>query len=131
MDSPIRPEFLNAFAAGSLEIHCSMILLRQNKADGGHEFQGPGVITVARDRDGFNIRLYSDIQDPLLNWTMMAEDFAWPDPGIILPPDSFYSLEATSLVPLHSDSDRFRLPEAQRWLGWDTAVPFSAGRARR
>ena|ERR1700738_5396725 len=55
MDSPVRPEFLKAFAAGSLEIHCSMIFLRQNTADGGHEFKGPGAITVARDRDGFTL----------------------------------------------------------------------------
>jgi hypothetical protein len=97
MYTPINDDFLKSFAVGTLEIHCSHIKLRQNLDHGAKEFNGPGVITLAPDREAFAIRLYSEVHDPLLAFNMFTDDPAGVEPGVILPPEVFYSLEASSI----------------------------------
>jgi hypothetical protein len=97
MHTPVTPDFVKTFAAGTLEIHCSKVVLRQNGDPSGHSYSGPGLITLAEDRETFSIRIYSDVHDPVESLMRHVDEANWMDPGVILPPQAYYSLEATSM----------------------------------
>lgn len=89
----IKDDFIRAYIGRALEIDCPKVTLRQGKDQAPRIFEGSGLI--AQDEAGeLQLRMYPKDMSFDVGFKMLFSDDATP-PGVILPPEAFYSLEAT------------------------------------
>jgi hypothetical protein len=93
MAVPLTEKFISAYVDRSLEIDCSKVTLREGKEHSPQIFEGPGLI--AQDKAGaFQLRMFPRDVSQLIGFQMLFANQNVP-PGVLLPPEAFYSLEAT------------------------------------
>lgn len=89
---PLKENFIRAYVGRSLEIDCPKVVLREGKDESPQVFEGPGLI--AQDAAGeLWLRMYPQDVSLAVGFRMLFTNDRTP-PGVLLPPEAFYSLEA-------------------------------------